>query len=151
LIMERVGARRWIARIMLTWGAISAAMMFVRTPATFYALRFLLGIAEAGFFPGVVLYITYWIPATSRARAMSPFLPLPAFLGLVGSPLGAILMGMNGWLGLGGWQWLFLVEGIPSMLLAFVVLAVLPDKPAETRWLTDEEKRWLAVRLEKEA
>lgn len=151
LIMERVGARRWIARIMLTWGALSAAMMFVRSPFSFYALRFLLGIAEAGFFPGVVLYITYWIPATSRARAMARFLALTAILGLFSNPLGALLLKMDGWLGLGGWQWMFLVEGIPSMLLAFVVLAVLPDKPGETRWLTDEEKQWLSARLAKEA
>jgi MFS transporter, ACS family, tartrate transporter len=150
LIMERVGARRWIARIMLTWGLISASMMFVHTPASFYTLRFLLGIAEAGFFPGVVLYITYWIPATSRARAMARFLALTAILGLFGSPLGGLLLKLNGWMGLGGWQWLFLLEGIPSILLAFVVFYTLPDKPTEAKWLTDEEKIWLASRLERE-
>lgn len=151
LIMERVGARLWIARIMITWGAISCAMMFVHTPMSFYVLRFLLGIAEAGFFPGVVLYITYWIPATSRARAMARFLALTAILGLFSNPLGALLLQMNGWLGLGGWQWLFLIEGIPSIFLAFAVFAILPDRPARAHWLTDEEKRWLEVRLASEA
>jgi len=151
LIMERVGARRWIARIMFTWGLLSSAMMFVRSPASFYTLRFLLGVAEAGFFPGVVLYITYWIPATSRARAMARFLALTAVLGLFANPLGALLLQMDGWLGLAGWQWLFLIEGMPSVILAFVVFAVLPDKPGDTNWLTDDEKRWLAARLEKDA
>jgi ACS family tartrate transporter-like MFS transporter len=151
LIMEKVGARWWITRIMLTWGALSAAMMFVKSPMSFYSLRFLLGIAEAGFFPGVVLYITYWIPATSRARAMALFLAMTAVFGLFGNPLGALLLKMHGWKGLAGWQWLFLLEGIPSMLLAFFVLAFLPDKPAEAKWLTDAEKQWLAARLEREA
>jgi ACS family tartrate transporter-like MFS transporter len=151
LIMERVGARLWIARIMITWGALSCAMMFVHTPLSFYILRFLLGVAEAGFFPGVVLYITYWVPATSRARAMAQFLALTAILGLFSNPLGALLLKMNGWYGLGGWQWLFLLEGIPSILLAFVVFAVLPDGPSQARWLTDEEKQWLQQRLAKEA
>jgi ACS family tartrate transporter-like MFS transporter len=151
LILERVGARIWIARIMATWGALSCAMMFVSTPLSFYILRFLLGVAEAGFFPGVVLYITYWIPATSRARAMAHFLALTAVLGLFSNPLGAALLKMDGIMGLGGWQWLFLLEGIPSVLLAFVVLAFLPDKPEHANWLTDEEKQWLAARLAKDA
>jgi len=151
LILERVGARRWIARIMLTWGILSSAMMFVRSPASFYTLRFLIGVAEAGFFPGVVLYLTYWIPATSRARAMARFLALTAIFGLFGNPLGAALLKLDGWHGLGGWQWLFVLEGIPSMLLAFAVLAYLPDNPAAARWLTDEERQWLAQRLAREA
>jgi ACS family tartrate transporter-like MFS transporter len=151
LILERVGARRWIARIMFTWGLLSSAMMFVKSPTSFYVLRFLLGIAEAGFFPGVVLYLTYWIPATSRARAMAKFLALTAIIGLFGNPLGAALLKLDGWHGLGGWQWLFLLEGIPSVLLAFAVFAYLPDNPAAARWLTDEEKQWLSQRLAREA
>lgn len=151
LIMERVGARRWIARIMFTWGLLSSAMMFVKSPMSFYTLRFLVGVAEAGFFPGVMLYFTYWIPATSRARAMAKFLALTAIIGLFGNPLGAALLKLDGWHGLGGWQWLFLLEGIPSVLLAFAVLAYLPNGPAEARWLTDEERQWLAQRLAKEA
>jgi ACS family tartrate transporter-like MFS transporter len=149
--MERVGARLWIARIMFTWGALSCALMFMHSAASFYILRFLLGVAEAGFFPGVVLYITYWIPATSRARAMAGFLALTAILGLFTSPLSSFLLTLDGWMGLQGWQWLFLLEGIPSMLLAFVVLAVLPNGPKQASWLTDDEKRWLEVRLAKEA
>ena len=151
LILERVGARRWIARIMFTWGLLSAALMFVKSPTSFYTLRFLLGIAEAGFFPGVVLYLTYWIPATSRARAMARFLALTAIFGLFGNPLGAVLLKLDGWHGLAGWQWLFVLEGIPSMLLAFAVLAYLPDSPAAARWLTDEERQWLTRRLAREA
>lgn len=151
LIMERVGARRWIARIMVTWGILSALMMFVRTPLSLYTLRFLLGVAEAGFFPGVVLYLTYWIPPTSRARAMARFLALTGILSLIGTPMASLLLSLDGWHGLGGWQWLFLVEGIPSVILAFVVLAVLPDKPAHAKWLTDEEKSWLAERLAKDS
>jgi ACS family tartrate transporter-like MFS transporter len=151
LIMERVGARLWIARIMLTWGAVSAAMMFVHTPFSFYSLRFLLGLAEAGFYPGVILYVTYWIPATSRAYAISRFLALTSILGLFGGPLGGLLLKLNGMLGLAGWQWLFLLEGIPSMLLAFAVLAFLPDKPSQAGWLAPEEKEWLSGRLAAEA
>jgi ACS family tartrate transporter-like MFS transporter len=151
LLMERLGARLWIARIMFTWGLLSCAMMFVNGATSFYVLRFLLGVAEAGFFPGVVLYITYWIPATSRARAMARFLALTAVLGLFGNPLGALLLKLNGWQGLAGWQWLFLLEGIPSLVLAFVVFFVLPNGPSQATWLTDEEKRWLQARLAKEA
>ncbi len=151
LIMERVGARRWIARIMMTWGAVSTAMLFVRSPISFYALRFLLGLAEAGFYPGVILYLTYWVPATSRARAISRFLALTAVLGLFGGPLGGLLLRMNGLLGLSGWQWIFILEGVPSILLGFVVLALLPDRPAQADWLSAEEKRWLAARLAGEA
>lgn len=151
LIMERVGARKWIARIMLTWGAVSASMMFVHSPISFYSLRFLLGLAEAGFYPGVILYLTYWIPATSRAQAISRFLALTAILGLFGGPLGGLLLKMNGLLGLRGWQWLFLMEGVPSMLLGLVVLARLPDRPANASWLGDDEKQWIALRLADEA
>lgn len=151
LIMERVGARKWIARIMLTWGVVSAAMMFVRTPASFYALRFLLGLAEAGFYPGVLLYFTYWIPANRRAQVISRFLALTAILGLFGGPLGGALLKLNGWHGLTGWQWLFLLEGIPSMLLSIAVWKFLPDTPSQANWLTSAEKQWLNDRLAHDA
>jgi MFS transporter, ACS family, tartrate transporter len=151
LIMEKVGARRWIARIMVTWGLISAAMMFTRTPLSFYVLRFLLGVAEAGFYPGVLLYLTYWVPASYRAQVIARFLALTAILGLFGGPLGGLLLKMDGVLGLPGWQWLFLIEGIPSVLLGFVVLRILPDSPKEAAWLSGEEKEWLAVRLTHDA
>ena len=148
LIMERVGARKWIARIMVTWGLISASMMFVHTPISFYSLRFLLGLAEAGFYPGVLLYLTYWVPAALRARVISRFLALTAILGLFGGPLGGLLLKLHGWHGLMGWQWLFLIEGIPSVLLSLAVLRFLPDTPQKAPWLTEPEKQWLANQLE---
>ena len=151
LIMERVGARRWIARIMFTWGIISACMMFVHTPLSFYIMRFLLGIAEAGFYPGVLLYLTYWVPAGSRAQILARFLALNAILGLVGGPLGGLFLKLNGLGGLAGWQWLFLLEGLPSALMGLVVLKVLPDSPAQANWLTTGEKTWITTTLAREA
>jgi MFS transporter, ACS family, tartrate transporter len=144
LALMRFGARRWIARIMLTWGLIAAAMMFVRTPTEFYVLRFLLGAAEAGFFPGVVFYLMNWFPAHERGRAISRFyiaLPLASVvMGLVAG----WLLGLGGHLGLAGWQWLFLVEGLPALALSVAVLFLLPDSPAKAPWLTPEEKAWFA-------
>lgn len=151
LMMERVGARRWIARIMVSWGLISAAMMFVGGPISFYFMRFTLGLAEAGFYPGVMLYLTYWVPATLRARVISRFLALTGVLGLIGGPLGGLLLSMDGLGGLQGWQWLFLLEGIPSVLLGLVVWRVLPDGPKDARWLSGDERAWLAARLERDA
>src|SRR6516165_4943012 len=117
LILHRVGARLWIARIMITWGIISSAMMFVKGPASFYGLRFLLGVAEAGFFPGMILYLTYWFPNDARGRAIARFMTATAVAGAIGSPISGLLLAMNGIGGLGGWQWLFLIEGIPSIFL----------------------------------
>jgi ACS family tartrate transporter-like MFS transporter len=150
LILHRVGARLWIARIMITWGLISSAMMFVKGPASFYTLRFLLGVAEAGFFPGMILYLTYWFPNDARGRAIARFMTATAVAGAIGSPISGLLLSMNGIGGLYGWQWLFLIEGIPSVLLAFVTLAYLPDGPAKASWLTAVEKKWIAERLERE-
>jgi ACS family tartrate transporter-like MFS transporter len=151
LIMEKIGARLWIARIMITWGAISACMMFVKTPLSFYTMRFLLGIAEAGFYPGVLLYLTYWVPANARAQIIARFLALTGILGLFGPPLGGLLLKMNGLYGLAGWQWLFLLEGIPSVLMGFVVFKVLPNKPDHASWLTSAEKLWITAKLERES
>lgn len=150
IIMERVGARRWIARIMISWGIVSVCMMFIRTPFTFYFLRFLLGVAEAGFFPGIILYLTYWVPAKSRAKVISRFLFMVAMMGLAGGPLGGLLLKMNGFYGLAGWQWLFLVEGLPSVLLGFTVFYLLPNGPKEAKWLSDEEKVWIEKSLAEE-
>src|ERR1043165_5458248 len=125
LILERVGARRWIARIMITWGIISAAFMFVRGPWSFYGLRFLLGVAEAGFFPGIVLYLTYWIPERRRAKVLAAFLTSTALSGIIGSPMAGVIMEMNGVAGLRGWQWLFLIEGIVPILLGTITLWLL--------------------------
>ena len=150
LIMMRVGARIWIARIMITWGLVSICMMFVRTPFSFYLLRFLLGVAEAGFFPGMILYLTHWIPSTERARAFALFLTSTALAGVVGGPISAALFEMAGVYGLRGWQWLFLLEGVPAVLLGFVTLLYLVDKPEQANWLSSTEKNWLKETMKKE-
>jgi ACS family tartrate transporter-like MFS transporter len=148
LLLLRFGARRWLARIMLTWGLLAMSMMFVRTPAEFYVLRFLLGMAEAGFFPGVIYYLTLWFPARIRARAVSRFyIALPLSSVLMGSVAGWLL-GLQGKLGLAGWQWLFLLEGLPAALFSVVILRMLPDGPARAAWLTADEKSWLQQQLD---
>jgi ACS family tartrate transporter-like MFS transporter len=150
LLLLRFGARRWIARIMLTWGLLAAAMMFVRTPLEFNGLRLLLGMAEAGFFPGVIYYLTLWFPARARASAVSGFyIALPLSSTVMGS-LAGWLLGLNGRFGLAGWQWLFLVEGLPAVLFSVVIWRMLPDGPTEAQWLTAEEKSWLARQLEED-
>lgn len=151
LLLLRFGPRRWLARIMLTWGLLAASMMFVRTPFQFYGVRLLLGISEAGFFPGVIYYLTLWFPAKMRARAVSRFyVALPLSNVLMGSVAGW-LMGLEGTFGLAGWQWLFLIEGLPAALFSFVILAALPDSPEEARWLTASEKSWLKHQLAADA
>lgn len=147
LILHRVGARRWISRIMISWGAISVAMMFVRSTPAFYALRFLLGAAEAGFFPGIVYYLSQWYPEAQRARAIAAFMTAVPVSGVVGGPLSGALLGLNGVLGLAGWQWLFLVEGIPAMLLGLIVLVCLTDRPETAQWLGSAEQDWLVSKL----
>ncbi len=147
LLLLRFGARRWLARIMLTWGLLAAAMMFVRTPLEFNVLRFLLGMAEAGFYPGVIYYLTLWFPAQVRARAVSRFyVSLPLSSVVMGSVAGWML-GLGGKLGLAGWQWLFLLEGLPAAAFSLVILKMLPDRPAKATWLTVEEKAWLEGQL----
>jgi ACS family tartrate transporter-like MFS transporter len=150
LILARTGARIWIARIMITWGLIAAAMMLVRGPLSFYALRFLLGIAEAGFFPGIIFYLTEWFPAQARAGAIAQFMTAIPVSAIVGGPASGLLMGLSGRLGLAGWQWLFLLEGIPAVLLGFAVLRWLPDRPADAAWLQPEHRKWLVDRLARE-
>ena len=147
LILEKVGARRWIARIMVTWGLVSGATAFVTGANSFIAMRLLLGIAEAGFFPGIVLYLTYWFPQTERARVVGLFMVALPLTGLIGSPLSSELLGLDGMLGLQGWQWLLLLEALPAIVLGFVCLAVLPDGPAQARWLRPEEREWLSTTL----
>jgi ACS family tartrate transporter-like MFS transporter len=147
LMLLRFGAKRWLARIMFTWGLLAAAMLFVRTPLEFNVLRFLLGVAEAGFFPGVIYYLTLWFPARMRARAVSRFyIALPLSSVAMGS-LAGWLLGLGGKLGLSGWQWLFLVEGLPTAVFSLVILKMLPDSPAKATWLTAEEKAWLEGQL----
>jgi len=144
LILHRVGARLWVARIMVSWGVISALTMFVTTPAMFYAMRFLLGLAEAGFFPGIILYLTYWYPAHRRGRMTTWFMTAVALSGVVGGPVSGYILktfdGANGWQ---GWQWLFLLEGLPSVLAGVLVFFLLDDRIQKARWLTAEEKQLL--------
>jgi len=147
LILHRVGARRWISRIMISWGVISTAMMFVRAAPTFYLLRFLLGAAEAGFFPGVVYYFSHWFPEGQRARAIAAFMTAVPVSGVIGGPLSGALLTLNGFFGLAGWQWLFLVEGIPAILLGIIVLVYLTDRPEAANWLSSAEKDWLVSTL----
>ena len=148
LILQRVGARRWIARIMISWGILASAMMFVRSESGFYLLRFLLGLGEAGFFPGILLYLTYWFPASRRAGAVALFMSATAIAGIIGAPLSGALLGLHGLAGISGWRWLFLLEGLPAIFLGIVVLALLPCSPADVKWLTSHEKEWLAEQLE---
>jgi len=147
IILERVGARLWIARIMITWGLISAGLMLVRTPAVFYLLRFLLGAAEAGFFPGVIYYLSLWYPKAQRARAIAAFMTAVPVTGLIGGPLSGALLGLDGVYGLSGWQWLFFLEGLPAVILGGVVIFYLNDRPETARWLGPEERDWLVETL----
>lgn len=144
LILSRTGARRWIARIMISWGLITCAMMLIRGAWAFYLLRVLLGFAEAGFFPGIILYLTYWFPARQRAGVVALFMAASPLTGVIGNPVsGAIMEWMDSVGGLSGWQWVFLLEGIPAVLLGVVVLFYLPDRPQTASWLKPEERDWL--------
>jgi D-galactonate transporter len=151
LLLEKIGARRTLARITILWGLASMAMIFVKTPMQFYAMRFLLGVFEAGFFPGVVLYLTYWFPADRRARINGYFMTSFAIAGVVGGPIaGFVMSAMSDVEGLANWQWLFLIEGIPSVLAGFAVLAWLPEKPKDAKWLTDRERTIVERDLDQE-
>src|ERR1700720_88493 len=147
LALERFGASRWIARIMVTWGIISALMATVSGEMSFYVLRFLLGVAEAGFFPGIILYLTYWSPAEYRARFLAAFAIAVPVSTVIGAPISGLLLGLDGIMGLKGWQWLFIIEGVPSVLLAIVTWFYLTDRPAKANWLTPAQKAWLSSRL----
>jgi ACS family tartrate transporter-like MFS transporter len=150
LVLHRVGARRWIARIMMSWGAISVGTMFVRSTPAFYVMRFLLGAAEAGFFPGMVYYLSHWYPEAQRARAVAAFMTAIPVSGVIGGPLSGTLLQLNGTLGLAGWQWLFLVEGLPAIFLGAIVLVYLTDRPEVARWLAPVERDWLVTKLANE-
>ncbi|MFT4114397.1 MFS transporter [Silvibacterium sp.] len=153
LVLLRLGPRRWIALIMTAWGVLSTAMALVHSPGSFYLIRFLLGAAEAGFFPGILLYLTYWFPAHARARAVARFMTATAVAGIVGAPLSTLLLRLNGVAHLAGWKWLFIGEGLPSIVLGLCVLRMLTDRPEDATWLNAEEKRWLlaAVRAHEDA
>lgn len=151
LALHRFGARRWIARIMVSWGIVAAAMAFVQSAGWLYALRVLLGIAEAGFFPGMILYLTFWFPRRERARITSWFLVAIPLSAAIGSPLsGAILQYADGWFGLDGWRVMFLLEGLPAVLLGVMAWFYLTDRPEDASWLDDDEREWLVAEMAKE-
>jgi MFS family permease len=150
LILAKVGARGWIARIMITWGIISASFAFVQGEKSFYVLRFLLGAAEAGFFPGVIYYLTKWFPSAYRSRTIALFMMAAAGTGIIGSPLSGLILGLDGMAGVAGYKWLFILEALPSLLLGVVLFLRLPNGPEEAKWLEPAEKSWLANRLEED-
>lgn len=144
LILERVGARKWIARIMVSWGIVSGCFAFVQGPTTFFSLRFLLGLAEAGFFPGMILYFTYWFPPYHRARVIAGFMAaIPVAVGL-GAPVSTALLGLNGVLGIAGWKWLFVFEAVPAIVFGVWSWTYLTDRPANAKWLEPDEREWLS-------
>jgi len=150
LMLERFGARKWIARIMITWGILAMAAAFVDRASTLYVMRFLLGAAEAGFFPGVILYMTYWFPKPYRSRVVAAFVFSVPISNGIAAAVSGWLLGMHGVLGFSGWQWLFLIEGFPAIVLALVVLLFLTDRPEQARWLSEEERNWLSSTMSNE-
>jgi MFS family permease len=151
LIMEKIGARIWIARIMITWGIVSACMAFVTGPISFYSMRLLLGAAEAGLYPGMILYITYWFNREERAKATGLFLLGVCLANIIGAPLGGALLNLHGVMGWDGWRWMFVIEGLPAILLAFIVFRVLPNRPADAKWLDKEDVAFIEDTLAEEA
>jgi ACS family tartrate transporter-like MFS transporter len=150
LFLERVGARKWIARIMFTWGVISGATAFIGGELSFYVVRVLLGIAEAGFFPGIIFFLTLWFPAVYRARIIGYFMAAIPLSTVIGAPLSGLLLGLDGFMGMKGWQWLFILEAAPAVILSVVVFVYLTDRPADATWLEPDERAWLVARLEQE-
>jgi ACS family tartrate transporter-like MFS transporter len=150
LIVERWSARKWFSRIMITWGFITALMAFIKTPMHFYLVRILLGAAEAGFFPGILVYLTHWFRAEDRAKASSMFMIAIPVANIIGSPLGGWLLGVH-WLGMQGWRWLFILEGIPAIVFGIITVFYLTDWPREAQWLPPEERVWITAELEQEA
>ncbi|VXB26971.1 putative carboxylate transporter; phthalate permease family [Burkholderia sp. 8Y] len=151
LLLHRVGAKLWMCRIMVTWGLVSSAMAFAHSATAFYALRFLLGVAEAGFFPGIVYYLTRWFPQSARARALGVFYFGAPLAFIFGAPLSGLLLDLHGALGFAGWQWLFLVEGLLASIVGAWAFFYLDDDPARARWLTQEQRAWLVARLDDDA
>lgn len=152
LVLEKVGARKWMTRIMITWGILAAAMAYVQGPKSFYVMRFLLGAAEAGFFPGAILLLTYWFRKKERAQASAIFLIGSYLGGAIGSPISGLIMTyLNGAMGLSGWKWLYIAEGIPALILAFAVWFHLSENPSDAKWLTSEEKDWIVNSIKEES
>ena len=147
LILEKFGARKWIARIMVSWGILAGAMAFIGGETSFYIVRVLLGVAEAGFFPGIIFYLTLWFPASHRARIIGLFMAAIPLSSVIGAPVSGALLGLDGVMGLRGWQWLFILEALPAIVLGVVVFFYLTDTPAQARWLAADERNWLVERL----
>ena len=150
VLLVRYGARTWIARIMFSWGLLSGAMAFVSGPTSFYVVRVLLGIAEAGFFPGIIFFLTLWFPAAYRARIVGSFMAAVPLSAVIGAPVSGLLLGLDGLLGMKGWQWLFIIEAVPALVLSVVVFFYLTDRPADATWLDADERAWLVSRLDRE-
>lgn len=150
IILHKVGARFWIGRVMITWGLVSVAMALMRGPVSFYILRLLLGLAEAGFFPGVILYLSYWFPSHHRSGVTALFMAAAPAAGFLGSPVSGALMQLNGVLGLRNWQWLFLAEGIPAIVLGLIAFCFLTDRPENALWLANDERQWLTAAMRRE-
>ena len=150
LFLERVGARKWIARIMFSWGVISGGTAFIGGETGFYVVRVLLGIAEAGFFPGIIFFLTLWFPAVYRARIIGYFMAAIPLSTVIGAPVSGLLLGLDGFMGMKGWQWLFILEAAPALILSVVVYFYLTDRPDEARWLEPDERAWLVARLQQE-
>ncbi|WP_111892455.1 MFS transporter [Acinetobacter sp. MB5] len=150
IILHKVGARLWIARVMLTWGLIAGGMAFVHSTTSFYVMRFLLGVAEAGFFPGIILYLSYWFPARHRAGVIALFMAAAPIATAIGSPISAALLEMHGLLNLAGWQWMFLLEAVPALILGVVVFFYMTDHPEKATWLAADEKAWLIQTMQQE-
>jgi ACS family tartrate transporter-like MFS transporter len=151
LVLDKVGARIWIARVMITWGLVSGAMAFVQGATSFYVLRFLLGAAEAGFFPGIILYLSYWFPARQRAAVTAIFMAAAPLSTVFGSPISGALLEMHGVLGLAGWKWMFILEAVPALVLGVVVLFYMTDRPEKATWLAADERDWLVKTMNAEA
>ena len=149
ILVERWSARRWIARIMISWGIVAVLMGFIQTKGHFYSLRFLLGAAEAGFFPGVIVYVSHWFRYQDRAKVLAMFMAAQPISNIIGSPLAGLLLRLN-WYGLSGWRWLFILEGLPAIIFGVVTLFYLTDRPHQARWLPDDEREWLTAQLEHE-
>ena len=150
IILHKVGARIWIARVMVTWGLIAGGMAFIESTTSFYVMRFLLGVAEAGFFPGIILYLAYWFPARHRAGVVALFMAAAPIATAVGSPISAALLHMDGMLGVAGWQWMFVLEALPAVILGIVVLFYMTDRPEKAKWLKQDEREWLVKTMQAE-
>jgi MFS transporter, ACS family, tartrate transporter len=150
ILLSKVGARRWIARILVTWGIISGCMAFITGPISFYSVRFLLGIAEAGFFPGIILYLTWWFPSYYRSRIIGIFMAAIPLSNILGSLVSGVLLELDGWLGIAGWQWLFILEAAPAVILGVAFWLTMTDWPSQAHWLTAQQRNWLTTRLDAE-